>query len=88
MIVLRHSDSCTQDADLRDHDRPLTSWGRTAAAKLCSELTARGLAAHICTLNQQGTMATLQAAGYRPLKHRVGGPALSPASSVGEPIAA
>ena len=44
MIVLRHSDSCTQDADLRDHDRPLTSWGRTAAAKLCSELVAKGWA--------------------------------------------
>ena len=44
MIVLRHSDSCTQDADLRDHDRPLTSWGRTAASKLCSELVSKGWA--------------------------------------------
>ena len=34
MIVLRHSDSCTEDASLKDHDRPLTAWGRSAAAAL------------------------------------------------------
>ena len=34
MIVLRHSDSCTEDASLKDHDRPLTAWARSAAAAL------------------------------------------------------
>jgi phosphohistidine phosphatase SixA len=38
MIVLRHSDSCTEDASLKDHDRPLTAWGRSAAAALCERV--------------------------------------------------
>lgn len=44
MIVLRHSDSCTEDASLKDHDRPLTTWGRTLAAQLCRNLVEAGWA--------------------------------------------
>lgn len=44
MIVLRHSDSCTEDATLKDHDRPLTEWGRTLAAHLCTNLVEAGWA--------------------------------------------
>jgi phosphohistidine phosphatase SixA len=44
MIVLRHSDSCTEDASLKDHDRPLTVWGRTLAASLCENLVEAGWA--------------------------------------------
>ena len=44
MIVLRHSDSCTEDASLKDHDRPLTAWGRSAAAALCERVVDAGWA--------------------------------------------
>jgi hypothetical protein len=40
MIVLRHSDSCTEDASLKDHDRPLTSRGRALANGLAKALAA------------------------------------------------
>ena len=42
MIVLRHSDSCTEDTSLKDHDRPLTVWGRSAAAALCERVVEAG----------------------------------------------
>lgn len=42
MIVLRHSDSCTEDQSLKDHDRPLTAWGRNAAAALCEGVREAG----------------------------------------------
>ena len=44
MIILRHSDSCTEDASLKDHDRPLTAWGRSAASALCANLVDAGWA--------------------------------------------
>jgi len=42
--MLRHSDSSTEDASLKDHDRPLTAWGRTQASELCRNLIDRGWA--------------------------------------------
>ena len=42
--MLRHSDSCTEDESLKDHDRPLTAWGRAAAGALCANLAAEGWA--------------------------------------------
>jgi phosphohistidine phosphatase SixA len=44
MIVLRHSDSCNEDTSLKDHDRPLTVWGRSAAAALCERVADAGWA--------------------------------------------
>ena len=43
MIVLRHSDSCTEDASLKDHDRPLTAWGRSAGGGAVRARGGRGL---------------------------------------------
>ena len=56
MIVLRHSDSCTEDSTLKDHDRPLTAWGRELASGLGRNLNEAGWAAPdlvLCSASQR-----------------------------------
>ena len=72
MIVLRHSDSCTEDASLKDHDRPLTAWGRSAAAALCERVVDAGWADPdlvLCSASTRSreTLAAMQAV-HAPLR--------------------
>ena len=72
MIVLRHSDSCTEDASVKDHDRPLTAWGRSAAATLCERVVDAGWADPdlvLCSASTRSreTLAAMQAV-HAPLR--------------------
>jgi len=71
MIVLRHSDSCTEDASLKDHDRPITVWGRTLAAELGKNLVAIGWASPdlvLCSASARSreTLRELANVGHTP----------------------
>tara|TARA_B110001452_G_scaffold255244_1_gene247498 strand:- start:117 stop:1001 length:885 start_codon:yes stop_codon:yes gene_type:complete len=53
-------------------DTAVPAYGDQLCARLCTELMADGVVPLVCTLNQRDTLAMLQTAGYRPLKHRTG----------------
>jgi len=69
MIMLRHSDSSTEDASLKDHDRPLTAWGRTQASELCRNLIDRGWANPdlvLCSASQRSRETLRELAKVHP----------------------